>query len=601
MHYRIAAAILVCSSIVSAAEPKPAVPSLSKELLEYLARPETGIDIGTGAMLICKEQYPEINVSVELARLDVLGQRLFAEITKAGTVSAKLEALKTMLFRTEQFQLPEKDDPADFLLSAVLKNKRGNCLGLSVLCLALTERAGFKLFGVPVPSRLSGAGHLLVRYDDGTTRENFDPTQEGKSYPDDYYQGLFKLRPEDLKSGYILGNAKKKDVLCLLLVNLGGARVEADTPISALPLLEQAIAIKPDYAFAYNNLGAAKLRMGDSAGAAAAYAKALQLQPGLVGSRLGLAELALQRGDADSAAKEAAAVLAEEADNPQAKTVQANVEIARGDYRTAALQLKEVVDAIPGDMRTRCNLGKTLMLAGDFLNAERAYKEVLEIDANNAQAHFGLGSVLRATGKQADGDAEFAAALKIDPSHAPTLLAQAQTQLQAKKYDVAEAACEMVLKKQPYHVEALRILSQALIAERKYPDAVKRLTAAAKSNPENLGIVVELANARMANHEYADAIAVLLPASEKAPEADRRPLLQRLAICYGKQSDHRKALDIAEKLLKEKPSDITSLKVAANAYEGLRNAPKAIEYYKRVLDLVPDDDQAKKGIARLGG
>src|SRR5205814_4243458 len=125
---------------------------------------------------------------------------------------------------------------------------------------------------------------------------------EGAAYPDDYYQGLFKLRPEDLKSGYILGNAKKKDVLCLLLVNLGGARVEADAPLSALPLLDQAIAMKPDYAYAHNNLGAARLRMGDAAGAAASYNKALSLQPGLLASRLGLAEIALQRGDIETAA-----------------------------------------------------------------------------------------------------------------------------------------------------------------------------------------------------------------------------------------------------------------------------------------------------------
>jgi tetratricopeptide (TPR) repeat protein len=599
MLYRAFIIISLLSSAALAGEPKPG--TLSKELIDYLAKPEAEINIGMGAMLISKEQYPDILVNVELANLDVLGKRLFNELTKAGTVSAKLEALKIMLFKTEQFQLPEKDDAADFLLSAVLKNKRGNCLGLSVLCLALAERAGFKLHGVPVPSRLSGAGHLLVRYDDGTTRENFDPTKEGAAYPDDYYQGLFKIRPEDLKSGYILGNASKKDVLCLLLVNLGGARVEADAPLSALPLLEQAIAMKPDYAYAHNNLGAARLRMGDIAGAAACYTKALTLQPGLLAARVGLAQIALQRGDLETATKESAAVLTEESDNPQAKTVQANIDIARGDYRAAAVTLREVVDAIPTDLRTRCNLGKTLMLAGDFQNAERAYKEVLEIDAQNAQAHFGLGEILRATGKAAEGDAEFAAVLKLDPNHAPTLLAQAMSALQNKKYDLAEANCETVLKKQPYYVDALRLLSQALIAERKYADAIKRLTTASKAHPENLGILVALAEARMGNHEFADAIALLQPAADKAPEGDRRPLLQRLAICYGKQSDHRKALDIAEKLLKDKPSDIISLKVAANAYEGLRNAPKAIEYYKKILELVPDDDQAKKGISRLGG
>ena len=597
-------AALFCLSL-AAAEPLPPAPpdkppALSKALLDYLAKPESDIDIGMGALLICKEEYPDLNIGANIDTLNQLGDKLFKALTQAGTVTAKLEALRTLLFRIEQYQLPEKDSAADFLLSGVLKNKRGNCLGLSVLCLALAERAGLKLFGVPVPSRLSGAGHLLVRFDDGTHRENFDPTQEGAAFPDDHYKDLFKLRPEDLKSGYILGNASRKDVLCILLVNLGGSRVEGDAPLTALPLLEQAIAMKPNYANAFNNLGAAKLRMSDVSGAVAAYNKALDLQPGLVGARLGLADIAIRRGAAETAEKQIEAVLVDEPGNLQAKCLQASLEASRGRLDAAIGLLREVVDALPNDVRAHCNLGKLYMLKGEFGAAERVYKDALTIEPNSADAHAGLGSVYRSIDKVKEGDAEFAAALKIDPNHAPTLLTLARIAVQSRKLDVAEEYCEKVLKRQPYDLEALQFLADVLLKERKAAEAIKRLSAFVKAHPENLAMAAALADAYIEAKQNADAIALLQPLADKAAEEERRPLIQRLAVCYGRQSDHRRALEMAEKLLKDKPDDLVALRIAASASEGMRNAPKAIDYYKQILKLAPDDAKAQQALARLG-
>ena len=574
--------------------------TLSKELVDYLALPEEQLGVGMGALLISKEQYPELDIKANTEQLDELSAKLTKALAQAGTVTAKLDALRTVLFRIEQFHLPEKDDPSDFLLGGVLKNKRGNCLGLSVLCLALAERSGLKLFGVPVPSRLSGSGHLLVRYDDGTNRENFDPTRDGAALNDTYYRELFKLRPEDLKDGYILGNASKKDVLCLLLVNLGGARVENDEPLTALPLLEAAIALKPAYAYAYNNLGAARLRMGDTAGALASYTKALALQPGLVSARLGLADLALEQGNTTAAAKEIDAVLAEEADNVQARSLKASLEASRGKFGAAIPLLRDVVAASPGDIRARCNLGKIYLLSGDFGLAEKSYKDALGIDPSSADAHSGLGTVYRGMARTTEGEAEYAAALKLNPDHAPTLLAQARAALQLRKYDVAENYCETVLKREPYQLDALRLLTDSLLEQRKFDDAVSRLKSALKAHPDNPALVATLADAEVDAHEVGDAVALLQPIVDKGPLDEHRALAQRLAACYGRQSDHRRALELSEKLLKDKPDDLVALRIAANACEGLRNGPKAIDYYKQILKQAPDDAKALKALARLG-
>ncbi|MCY3020451.1 MAG: tetratricopeptide repeat protein [Planctomycetota bacterium] len=581
--------------------------SVSKELRAYIARPDTEIAVGHGALLICREEYPSLDVNSNLEQLAAIGRRLSAELSKAEPGARKLDALGRFLFETEKYELPKEDKASDFLLCDVLKRKRGNCLGLSVLCLALAERANLQLHGVPVPSRLTGPGHLLVRYDDGKTRLNFDPTERGAAHPDDYYRKLFGL-PADGGTGVsrpaadgaaALANASRKEVLSILLVNLAGARIEAGRSAAALPLLEQALALTPSLATVHNNLGAAHLRLGNLRGAEQAYQKALALRPGMAAPRLGLSEIALYRGNVDAAEKEITAVLAEEPANVQAHCLLASVHLARQEYRAAITLLQAAAEAAPRDMAVRCNLGRVRCLAGDFAEAEQAYREALVLNPDSADAHSGLGSVLRATAQTEQGDAEFAAALKLDPNHVPTLLAQAIAAQHVRDFAAAEALYDKVLKTQPYHLQALSGLSEALLAQKKVAQAAQRLAAAVKAHPGNVALAMLLAETRMATGDFAGALAGLQEALGKATEPEKPALLRRIGVCYGKLQNHRKAYDAAEQLLKLSPRDVAGLRISAAACEGLQNRQKAIEFYRRILELEPDDVHAKTALTRL--
>lgn len=588
--------VMSCTCLVAGEKPK----EVSGELKTYLAKGETDIEIGRGALLIAREVHPALDIASHLKTLDRLGEKLAVELTRAGSARARLDTLKSFLFEVENYRLPTQDDASSFLLPDVLKNKRGNCLGLSVLCLALAERAGLKLHGVPVPSRLSGPGHLLVRYDDGRTRINFDPTEKGAAHPDDHYRKLFKLRPAEIKKGYILGNATAKDVLNLLLVNLGGDRVVSGRAEDALPLLRQAIAVNPKYAPAYNNLGAAHLELGDWENAEKAYRKAIELDPGFVAARTGIGTLALRKGNAQVAEEEAMLVLAAEPENIEAKGLLANVYLTRGEYRAARGVLAEIVRAQPKNVRARCNLGTALRMAGDYEEAELSFRKALEMDSKCADAHFGLGQVANALGRKAEARRAFVNALKIDPHHVPTHLAQARTAQKAGKFPLAQAGYDAVLKSQPQHLEALGGLAEVLLAQRKFVEAEKRLLAVAKAHPGNFSITMLLGEVKMGRGDSRGALALLQAALKNAPKDARVPLKQRIAVCYGKLRNHRKAWETAEEILKDNPSDLVALRIAAAACEGFRNRVKAIQYYKRILALDPNDVKAKKAIARLG-
>ncbi|HYF47786.1 MAG TPA: tetratricopeptide repeat protein [Planctomycetota bacterium] len=391
--------------------------TLSRELTDYLTKREAQTSVLDGALLICKEVYPDLDVDAERRAIVKLAAKLSAALANVKPIAKQAEVLAKFIFEEEKFTTPKKDDAEAFLLSDVMKNRRGNCLGLSVLCLALAEEAKFTLHPVPVPSR-SGAGHMLVRFVEGTAIRNFDPGERGAERPNSYYEKEFKLTAADLKSGYVLSNAGKRDVLFTLLINLGGAHIEARRAADAVPLLKAALNMRADLPAAHSNLAAARLILGDTAAAEKSYNEALKLDPKFFPARLGKADIAFRKND-PGAEKLIADLAALEPDNLPVRTLQANLQLKRNDL-DGAIKTLTAMSALPAaDSTVFNNLGKCLAARGDIDKAEAAYRKAIERDEKNPDPHTELGKLLEALGRKDEAAVEFAAAKKLsEPENA---------------------------------------------------------------------------------------------------------------------------------------------------------------------------------------
>jgi len=108
-------------------------------------------------------------------------------------------------------------DPADtipgtLLPHLVFKNKKGACLGVSLVMLMLAERIGCPMYGVMLP------GHFFCRYDDGIKRFNIEPNKSGFSHPDGYYRERY---PVAGKPWYDLSSLVKSKTIGMLCYNAG--------------------------------------------------------------------------------------------------------------------------------------------------------------------------------------------------------------------------------------------------------------------------------------------------------------------------------------------------------------------------------------------
>jgi tetratricopeptide (TPR) repeat protein len=82
-------------------------------------------------------------------------------------------------------------------------------------------------------------------------------------------------------------------------------------------------------------------------------------------------------------------------------------------------------------------------------------------------------------------------------------------------------------------------------------------------------------------------------------EPNNREAIKKLASYRESIGDYRGKVDYLEKLYNTDPNDIEGMKELASGYEKLRQKDKAIEIYKRYLDLVKDPVEYKLAKSKL--
>jgi len=151
----------------------------SLRLFAHLAaRPESELDLPRVALLLAEPEYPGLDVSVYLDRLDELGAlcraRLHDPRSREGGASGippRVAHLLHLLYDELGFRGNSGDyyDPRNSFLNEVLDRRVGIPITLALVAVEVARRAGIVAHGVGFP------GHFLVRFDDGDRRVLVDP------------------------------------------------------------------------------------------------------------------------------------------------------------------------------------------------------------------------------------------------------------------------------------------------------------------------------------------------------------------------------------------------------------------------------------------
>ncbi len=211
-----------------------------------LTLPDDAIDLAHAALLIAREEYPNLDVGRYLGRLDDMGESILSRMKGGEGGVSQIAHLNRLLFEEMGFRgnREEYNDPRNSFLNDVLDRRIGIPISLSTVYLEVGKRIGCPLAGVSFP------GHFLVRYTGRETEEEIliDPFNRGQVLSEtecrerlrDMYEGKLEFRPEFLK------RARTKEILERMLDNLKAIYQRQRDFHMALKVQQLLLCVSPD-------------------------------------------------------------------------------------------------------------------------------------------------------------------------------------------------------------------------------------------------------------------------------------------------------------------------------------------------------------------
>jgi len=218
------------------------------------------MDLARAALLVAKEEYPQLSVDLYLARLDQVAEEVKDRLSNESAPLLMLDELIRTLYGRRHFSGNREAyyDPRNSFLNDVLDRGVGIPLTLGIVLLEVGWRLDLPLEGVNFP------GHFLVRYTGSEVRLLIDPFDGGKIRFEDQaqelldqgYGGMVSMRDTFLRA------STKRDMLIRLLTNLKGIYVKIGDDRRALAVVERILMITPTAPLQSRSRGMLLARLG---------------------------------------------------------------------------------------------------------------------------------------------------------------------------------------------------------------------------------------------------------------------------------------------------------------------------------------------------
>jgi len=304
-----------------------------------------------------------VNPSLPEREIARLADRLRSEVSGAVDGGRIVDAFRRILLVEEGFTYDKSaSDPQNYLFEAVLARKKGNCLGLSMLWLALADRLDLPFRGVYVPS------HCFVRYEGKDGHRNVEFAEGGASWGDARYRREFRIRP----GRPYLFSLSSAEMLGVFLKSLGAGYSRKGREEDALRMYDEARRLYPELPDVHFNAGVSHQKLGRLDEAAGEYRRALDLDPEMAAARDNLSILFARKGRYVEAIEEARRAVELEPWNAAARGNLAAAYCGCGRLDEGIREYRMAVEADPGNRRLQSGLARAYFAKGSYHEAAAA-------------------------------------------------------------------------------------------------------------------------------------------------------------------------------------------------------------------------------------
>lgn len=241
---------------------------------------DTDIPLLSTALLIAKDEYPDLDSDYYDSRLRRFTDELRKPLADADSTSAQLRCINRYLFEEQGFSGDDLDyyDPRNSYLNDVLDRRLGNPISLAVVQIELAQRLGVPLQGISFP------GHFLVRLplDEGIIV--LDPYQKGRSLDASELRRRARSHLDtpdidDSRLARMLEPASHRMILTRILRNLKGVYAEREQWDKSLRCSDRLLTLDPHQPTEYRDRGANYLKLGHVRAARDDFSRYLALMP----------------------------------------------------------------------------------------------------------------------------------------------------------------------------------------------------------------------------------------------------------------------------------------------------------------------------------
>ena len=254
------------------------------------------------------------------------------------------------------------------------------------------------------------------------------------------------------------------------------------------------------------------------------------------------------------------------------------------------------------------NLGGALWAQGKLDEAIDAYRQAIELDPKIAGAYISRGNVLCIQNKLDEAIGAYRQAIKLDPKSALAYkclanahVSLAHAQREQKKWDQAILEYREAIRLQPEHADAHYQLGQTLRLKGAvddaidfYKDALKHTGPWAQSEPRLLARIQRELYALLheaGRYPEAETLFNQARAGWEKP-AEKKELNPRWELAWflviwpdPNRHDARRAIELAEQLVKEAPTESLYWRTLGAARVRARDWPAAIVALEKANDL----------------
>lgn len=373
----------------------------------------------------------------------------------------------------------------------------------------------------------------------------------------------------------------------LLRKNLPGALKAADAMVRK----------QPDKALPQVLRGRILLAQGDQAGALAAFKKAQALDPAYLPGAAALAQMDLLAKQPEQARERFEAVLKLDPKNARAVIALAELKARSGGAPaevTALLQ--RAVKTDPAEPLARVALINHLLARGEPKDALTAARDAAAALPSNLQVMDALGVAQGAGGDQQQAVSTFTKLAALQPTSPKPQLRLAEAYMATRDLNNAAAAYRRALELRDDLLPAQRALAGIALAQERPQDALAIARTVQKQRPtEGVGQVIE-GDAEAARKHWDAALSAYRAALAKDKSSDVASRLYRVLADADRMPEAER---FASGWMAEHPKDGGFVFARGDVAIGKNRLAEAEAYYRKVLELLPDNPMAHNNIAWL--